>query len=208
MAVRADVTPNRRGTRSREAVLDAAERLMAKHGYEGATITGLVEEAGIPTSSIYHYFGSKDGVLLAVMERGADRFFNELPEGRVRQGRRAVDHLQAMLEATARVLDRHPNFLRLLIVLAAQPPDAADGEVHAVVNRVRDKALRRLRGQMALAFGIAPESEQAHRLARFALASIDGAFVAQQADPSHRIADVLGPLPSTLVAMRRELSRG
>jgi hypothetical protein len=112
-----------------------------------------------------------------------------------------------MLEATARVLDRHPDFLRLLIVLAAQPPDAADGEVHAVVNRVREEALLRLRGQMALAFDIAPDSARADRLARFALAAIDGAFVAQQADPSHRIADVLEPLPSALVAMHRELSR-
>jgi AcrR family transcriptional regulator len=101
MATRTDVTPNRRGARSRELVLDAAERLMAKHGYEGATVAGLVEAAGIPMSSIYHYFGSKDGVLLAVMERGANRFFDALPEVRVRQGRRSVEHLRAMLEATA-----------------------------------------------------------------------------------------------------------
>src|SRR6476646_1983534 len=73
-----DVTPNRRGARSREAVLDAAERLIAEHGYEAATVAALVKEAGIPASSIYHYFGSKEGVLLAVMERGAERFFDEL----------------------------------------------------------------------------------------------------------------------------------
>ena len=37
MAVRADVTPNRRGMKSRELVLDAAERVMAEHGFEAAT---------------------------------------------------------------------------------------------------------------------------------------------------------------------------
>ena len=67
MATTTEVTPNRRGVRSREAVLDAAERLMAEQGYEAATVARLVEEAGIPPSSIYHYFGSKEGVLLAVM---------------------------------------------------------------------------------------------------------------------------------------------
>jgi AcrR family transcriptional regulator len=76
----AGVTPNRRGARSREAVLDAAERLMAEQGYEAASVAALVEEAGIPASSIYHYFGSKEGVLLAVMERGAERFFAEVPD--------------------------------------------------------------------------------------------------------------------------------
>jgi AcrR family transcriptional regulator len=38
MAVRADVTPNRRGMKSRELVLDAAERVMAEHGFEAATL--------------------------------------------------------------------------------------------------------------------------------------------------------------------------
>ena len=79
MTARTDVTPNRRGVRSRELVLDAAERVMAEHGFEAATLDRMVTEAGIPMSSVYHYFGSKDGILLAVMERGADRFFADLP---------------------------------------------------------------------------------------------------------------------------------
>ena len=52
---------------------------MAEQGYEGASINAIVKEAGIPISSVYHYFGSKDGVLVAVMERGAERFFASLP---------------------------------------------------------------------------------------------------------------------------------
>ena len=80
MAVRTEVTPNRRGVRSRELVLDAAERVMAEHGFDAATLIRVVEEAGIPMSSVYHYFGSKDGILLAVMERGAERFFADLPD--------------------------------------------------------------------------------------------------------------------------------
>ena len=59
MTARTDVTPNRRGMRSRELVLDAAERVMAEHGFEAATLARVVEEAGIPMSSVYHYFGSK-----------------------------------------------------------------------------------------------------------------------------------------------------
>src|SRR4029079_7251189 len=100
-----DVTPNRRGTRSREAVLDAAERLIAEHGYEGATVSARVREAGIPASSIYHYFGSKEGVLLAVMERGAERFFDELPVADRRVGSQR-DHLRALLDAVTSTLER------------------------------------------------------------------------------------------------------
>ena len=78
--MRDEVTPNRRGMKSRELVLDAAERVMAEHGFEAATVARVVEEAGIPLSSVYHYYGSKDGILLAVMQRGAERFFADLPD--------------------------------------------------------------------------------------------------------------------------------
>ena len=45
-------------------------------------------------SSVYHYYGSKDGILLAVMERGAERFFADLPmpEPAARTSRAALGH--------------------------------------------------------------------------------------------------------------------
>src|SRR5512140_197006 len=110
MVVRADVTPNRRGMKSRELVLDAAERVMAEHGYEAATLARVVAEAGIPMSSVYHYFGSKDGILLAVMDRGADRFFADLPD-LTRQAGRPTQHLARVVSAAARTLERHTSFL-------------------------------------------------------------------------------------------------
>ena len=204
MAARTEVTPNRRGVKSRELVLDAAERVMAEHGFEAATLARVVAEAGIPMSSVYHYFGSKDGILLAVMERGADRFFADLPDLDRRPGRPA-QHLARVVSAAARTLQRHPDFLRLLIVFAAQPPDAGDGEIQAVVCRVRGQALELLREQIAAAFGDDPHSPATDRLARFALAAIDGAFVASQADRGATLEQLLQPLAPSLVAARRAL---
>ena len=203
MANRA-VTPNRRGARSREAVLDAAERLMAEHGYEAATVAALVDEAGVPASSIYHYFGSKEGVLLAVMERGAERFFEFLPVPYRRLGSQ-TSHLRAVVETVAAALERSPAFLRILVVMATQPVNAAGGEVHRVVQRVRDMALERLRVQMQIVFRVGPEGETADELARFALAAIDGAFVASQAEPTVGLGRLLAPLPAALIAVRRDL---
>jgi AcrR family transcriptional regulator len=207
MAVRPEVTPNRRGTRSRETVLDAAERLMAEHGFEAATIAGLVEEAGIPPSSIYHYFGSKEGVLLAVMERGAERFFASLPDVTARVGSPTA-HLGAVVATVAETLERQPDFLRLLVVMATQPPHAGGGEVERVVNKVREMALRRLRTQMGIAFRIEVDSEAADHLARFALVAFDGAFVARQAHGKVTLPGLLKHLPSALLAVHRELRKG
>jgi AcrR family transcriptional regulator len=204
MPVSAEVRPNRRGLKSRERVLDAAEQIMASRGFEAATIACVVEESGIPLSSVYHYFGSKDGILLAVMERGADRFFANLPDLTRRAGRPAR-HLARVTAAAARTLEQHPDFLRLLIVFAVQPPTAGEGEIQAVVRRIREHALELMREQIAVAFRDDPRSPVTDLLARFALAAIDGAFVACQADRGASIEQLLQPLPASLAASRRSL---
>jgi AcrR family transcriptional regulator len=198
------VTPNRRGARSRELVLDAAERLMAEKGYGAATVSALVDEAGIPPSSVYHYFDSKEGVLLAVMERGAERFFEALPDLDTRLGSQA-EQLTALVDTVTKTLERNPNFLRILVVMATQPVNVDGGEVNRVVERLRELALERLRDQMQSVFGLDRDSEDADQLARFALAAFDGAFVAYQADPKLRLRDLLRHLPAALIAVRREL---
>jgi AcrR family transcriptional regulator len=197
MADATGVKPNRRGVKSRELVLDAAERVMARDGFEAATVARVVEEAGIPMSSVYHYFGSKDGILLAVMERGAERFFADLPDADERVGE-PIEHLEVLIAQTVTTLELHPNFLRLLIGFAAQPP--SDGDVHAVVGRVREMALTRLRKQIAIATGRNPRTREVDDLARFALAAVDGAFVASQTDSGVTLARILAPLPAALVA--------
>ena len=125
MATPAEVTPNRRGMKSRELVLDAAERVMAEHGFEAATLARVVEESGIPMSSVYHYYGSKDGILLAVMERGAERFFADLPD----------------LEPAARTARRAPGHSDL-----DRGPDArAPSQLPSPADRLRRAAARRRR---------------------------------------------------------------
>jgi len=204
MATRTEVTPNRRGARSRELVLDAAERVMAEHGFEAATVARVVAEAGIPMSSVYHYFGSKDGILLAVMERGADRFFADLPDLDRAAGPPA-QHLARVVSGAIGALERHPDFLRLLIGFAVQPPAAGDGEIQAVVDRIRERALGLLQAQIAAAFGGDPADPVTDQLARFALAAFDGAFVACQADRGTTLTRLLQPLAPALVAARQAM---
>jgi AcrR family transcriptional regulator len=204
MAAQETVRPNRRGVKSRELVLDAAERVMAADGFEAATLARVVEEAGVPMSSVYHYYGSKDGIVLAVMQRGAERFFADLPRFDRRSGR-PPQHLARVISTGVQTLERHPDFLRLLIVFALQPPVAADGGVAEVVSRIRGAALDRLRTQIAIAFGDDPGDPATDRLARLALAAFDGAFVAAQADPTVTLERLLEPLPPALAAARRAL---
>ena len=74
-----------------------------------------------------------------------------------------------------------------------------------MVCRVRGQALELLREQIAAAFGDDPHSPATDRLARFALAAIDGAFVACQADRGATLEQLLQPLAPSLGAARRAL---
>ena len=73
------------------------------------------------------------------------------------------------------------------------------------MTRVRRLGLDRLREQIALAFGDDPDSPVTIRLARIALAAIDGAFVASQADPAVTLEELLEPLVPAIVGARRAL---
>ena len=90
--------------------------------------------------------------------------------------------------------------------MATQPVNAEHGEVHRVVHRVREMALERLRAQMQVVFGLRQGGADADHLARFALAAIDGAFVAHQANPKLHLSDLLQHLPAALIAVRRSLA--
>src|SRR3712207_3476985 len=52
-----------------ERVLDAAETLIAKEGYEKLTTTGVAQAAGLPPSAFYRWFSDKDDLVSALLMR-------------------------------------------------------------------------------------------------------------------------------------------
>jgi Transcriptional regulator len=61
----------------REAFIQAGLDLFGDYGLEGASTRMLAQKAGANISGIVYYFGGKDGLYQAVLERISDRF-NEL----------------------------------------------------------------------------------------------------------------------------------
>jgi AcrR family transcriptional regulator len=53
----------------RDAILDAAERLLGRFGYRKTTMDDLATEAGIGKGTTYLHFPSKEGVFLATVDR-------------------------------------------------------------------------------------------------------------------------------------------
>jgi AcrR family transcriptional regulator len=61
-----DRSARKAATRAR--LLDAAARVYAARGFAGATLDDVAEEAGLTKGAVYGHFGSKDNLLVALMD--------------------------------------------------------------------------------------------------------------------------------------------
>src|SRR3546814_17040256 len=55
--------------RSRDAVLDAAQRVVARDGAAGLTLEAVAAEAGISKASVLYDYGTKQALMKALIER-------------------------------------------------------------------------------------------------------------------------------------------
>lgn len=172
------------GAGSRDLLLDVAERLMGAKGYSATAVSAICREAGVPVTSLYWHFGSKDGLLATVMERGAQRWFAALPRWEELDGTADV-RAETILSGGADAVASHPDFLRLFYTLALEGRD--DEIVTELVGRVRLRAVAYFREpiERILATEYGPDIARgaADELARFAVAFSDGCFFALQLEP-------------------------
>jgi AcrR family transcriptional regulator len=52
-----------------EQLLEVAEHVFAKHGYQGSSIEDIARAAGVTRPVVYDHFGSKEGIYLACVQR-------------------------------------------------------------------------------------------------------------------------------------------
>lgn len=53
---------------TRTVILDAARRRLLAEGHRGVSTRKVADEAGVPLSQLHYHFGSKQGLLLALLE--------------------------------------------------------------------------------------------------------------------------------------------
>ena len=133
-----------RQTRAR--MLDAAERLFLDRGYPATTMDAIAVGAGVAVDTVYSGFGSKRGVLSALMDvrvGGDDRPVELLDRAEPQQVRRDPDQKSQ--------LTRFANDVTSIIERARPVDDiirgaaAVDPEVAALRGRIQDSRYQNLR---------------------------------------------------------------
>ena len=99
---------------ARDKILDVAESLFARKGYDGTTIKQIGGGAGLNPALIYYYFAGKEGLYKAVLQRFFDTVLAQgvaVLDGTVPP----ADAIRRLLTLQAEWLLARPNLYRLLV---------------------------------------------------------------------------------------------
>jgi AcrR family transcriptional regulator len=98
---------------ARERILDAAEAAFSEHGLAGARVAAIAANAEVNKAMLYYYFGSKDGLYTAVLERMADMVVSMAERAMASSDAPPEERLFSFIEGYRDLLTEHPSFLRI-----------------------------------------------------------------------------------------------
>ena len=176
--------PGRTGRRAsaeatRERILVAATDLFAERGYAATGVEALCQRARVVRTAIYWHFGSKEGVLVPVLERVASEWIEEIQKSVYLEGD-PLARLDRFVTSLRDLVVLRPNLVRLLlaVTLERSEQDAATRDaLRAVFERARAAIVQGIDDSLGAPY---PESAL---IARTALAFVSHAVAHQLVDP-------------------------
>lgn len=125
----------RNATTTREAILDAVERVLLRDGFAGLGVNAVAREAGFSKVLIYRYFGSWEGLLGAFAE--SHRFWPDLED--LVNAQDGLENTRNVLIGLSRFLGANPKARE---ILTQELVDAS--ALTEALARVREAEGRRL----------------------------------------------------------------
>ncbi|CAB4917566.1 unannotated protein [freshwater metagenome] len=107
--------PTAQAAEKRRLILEAAVRVFAREGFNGARVSDVADEAGIAYGLVYHYFRSKDEILDTIfLERW--NVMLEAITGVREQPLTAREQLEAVASFIVESYRRDPDVMKVIVV--------------------------------------------------------------------------------------------
>lgn len=107
-------TPRKRdAARTKETILKAAMKEFCGHGFDGARVDQIAKRSRSNMRMIYHYFGSKAGLYVAVLERVYEQIRNQERSLRLTDFE-PVEGMEELVDFTFSFLARRVDFIALM----------------------------------------------------------------------------------------------
>jgi AcrR family transcriptional regulator len=140
--------------RSSDRILQGALELFSSKGYDATSVREICEAAGITKPTLYHFYGSKEGVYRALVEGVLERFRSQLLD-QIAQPGPVVLRLQRVARAYFDAARGHRDLMRFLFSIVHNPPASGPAidlsafyeAIVRMVAEVTDEGVRR--GELA-----------------------------------------------------------
>ena len=116
----------------REALLDAADRIVRRDG-PAASMATIAAEAGITKPILYRHFGDKSGLYAALADRYTGRLLGQLQDA-LEAGRTRRDRVERTIDAYLSAIESEPQVYRFLVHSDEAAP--AQSQVRSFTRRL------------------------------------------------------------------------
>jgi AcrR family transcriptional regulator len=167
----------------RAQLLDAAERVFARHGYQGATIDAIAAEAGYSHGAIYSNFNGKEDLFLVLVEERVDARLARVYQAADAELSRGATPLEAARRFVAMLQQEQHTYLLMVDFWnqAVREPKAAarfaerHARLRALIGRIVEGIARDTGAELTV-----PRDQAATTL----IALVNGLTIERLADPA------------------------
>jgi len=178
---RAGAPRTQQGSQSRERILQAALDLIGERGYAATSVDSLCKRAKIMKTALYWHFGSKEGLLIALLERVATDWLDEIEQHASAPGT-PIERLDRALARLRDQIELRPRHLRLVLSVLLELGET-DPRMRETVGGIYERLSSSVTRTLEAAIGRAlPDLD----LVAHALLSLEqSAALRYLADPEH-----------------------
>jgi len=108
---------------NRQNLEKQALQLFAARGYDAVGVQEIADAAGIKKPTLYHYFGSKNGLLVTLLTEAFDPFFAQVQQAADYKGDVTMT-LRALAETYFRFASQNPSLYRFYLSMWFAPPQS------------------------------------------------------------------------------------
>jgi TetR/AcrR family transcriptional regulator len=110
--------------RSADRILQSALDLFSSKGYDAASVREICEAAGITKPTLYHFYGSKEGVYRALVDGVLEDFRSQVTQ-QLGAGGPVVDRLKRVAHVYFEAARGRRELMRFIFSIVHNPPASA-----------------------------------------------------------------------------------
>jgi TetR/AcrR family transcriptional regulator len=129
-------------------ILETALQLFASRGYDAVGVQEITAKSGITKPTLYYYFGSKKGLLEAIITEYSRRLSSIIHQSVMYRGDLSVN-LEALATGYFQFAKEHAIFYRMQLAMYFAPPDSEPNQLVRPTNEAQHRLIAELFSQAA-----------------------------------------------------------